>query len=184
MEVAMKSAREIFDNSFDLPLVPAEAWPVLMDIRRIAPFMPGVALAEVVDDETYQGSISVPLGPVTLTFSGVMKFEEVDPVNHAARITAQGANAEGLGGACATASFRLEPEGDGSKVLVHTNLALSGAAAQYGFKIGIMQATATQIIAQFADNLRAQFVAPPPPADASSLRPRQAADQCPIGETS
>jgi carbon monoxide dehydrogenase subunit G len=42
-----------FDNSFDVPLPPAEAWPVLMDIRRIAPCMPGAELTEVVDHKTY-----------------------------------------------------------------------------------------------------------------------------------
>src|SRR5258708_3428567 len=30
-----------FDNSFDVPLPPGEAWPVLMDIPRIAHCMPG-----------------------------------------------------------------------------------------------------------------------------------------------
>ena len=38
-----------FDNSFDVPLSPAEAWAVLMDIRRIAPCMPGAALTEIID---------------------------------------------------------------------------------------------------------------------------------------
>jgi len=46
-----------------------------MDIRRIAPCVPGADLTEVVDERTYQGKISVPLGPVTLAFAGVMKLE-------------------------------------------------------------------------------------------------------------
>ncbi len=160
----MKSDREIkrdtrgeFDNSFDVPLPPAEAWPVLSDIRRIAPCMPGVELTEVVDETTYQGRFSVPLGPVALAFAGTVKFEEIDPVNHTARIKAQGADAEGRGGASGTASFRIEPEDGGSKVLVHTDLVLSGAAAQYGRRIGMVQATAAEIMTQFAANLRAQL---------------------------
>src|SRR5258708_5927092 len=97
----MKSDREIkrdtrgeFDNSFDVPLPPAEAWPVLSDIRRIAPCMPGVELTEVVDETTYQGRFSVPLGPVALAFAGTVKLEEIDPVNHTARIKAQGRDGE------------------------------------------------------------------------------------------
>jgi len=153
-----------FDNSFDVPLPPAEAWPVLMDIRRIAPCMPGAELTEVVDDTTYKGRIAVRLGPVALTFAGTVRFEELDSVNHTARVKAQGSDAKGRGGANAAASFRLEPAAGGSKVLVHTDLALSGAVAQYGRGVGIIQATAGQIMSQFAANLKAQIGAQSPAA--------------------
>jgi carbon monoxide dehydrogenase subunit G len=146
-----------FDNSFEVPLPPAEAWPLLTDIRRIAPCMPGAEVTELVDDTTYKGRIAVRLGPVALTFAGVIKFEELDPVNYQARVRAQGSDAKGRGAANASAAFRLEPAGSGSKVLVHTDLALSGAVAQYGRGVGIIQATAAQIMSQFAANLKAQI---------------------------
>jgi uncharacterized protein len=145
------------DNSFEVPLRPAEAWPLLMDIRRIAPCMPGAEVTEVVDDQTYKGRIAVRLGPVALAFAGVVKFEELDSVNYEARVKAQGSDAKGRGAANATASFRLEPAGSGSKVLVHTDLVLSGAVAQYGRGVGIIQATAASIMTQFAANLKAQI---------------------------
>jgi carbon monoxide dehydrogenase subunit G len=145
------------DNSFEVPLRPAEAWPLLMDIRRIAPCMPGAEVTEVVDDQTYKGRIAVRLGPVALAFAGVVKFEELDSVNYKARVKAQGSDAKGRGAANATASFRLEPAGSGSKVLVHTDLVLSGAVAQYGRGVGIIQATAASIMTQFAANLKAQI---------------------------
>jgi carbon monoxide dehydrogenase subunit G len=145
------------DNSFEVPLRPAEAWPLLMDIRRIAPCMPGAEVTEVVDDQTYKGRIAVRLGPVALAFAGVVKFEELDSVNYEARVKAQGSDAKGRGAANATASFRLEPAGSGSKVVVHTDLVLSGAVAQYGRGVGIIQATAASIMTQFAANLKAQI---------------------------
>jgi hypothetical protein len=157
-----------FDNSFEVPLRPAEAWPVLMDIKRIAPCMPGAELTEVVDDKTYKGKIGVRLGPVALTFAGTVTFEEIDNTNHRARVKAQGTDAKGRGGANATASFRLEPVVSGSKVLVHTDLALSGAVAQYGRGVGMIQATAAQIINQFAGNLKAQLAAVPQGATAAA----------------
>ena len=156
-----------FDNSFEVPLPPAEAWPVLMDIRRIAPCMPGAELTEVVDDKTYRGRIAVRLGPVALAFAGVIRFDELDNANHTARVSAQGSDAKGRGGANATAAFRLEPAAGGSKVLVHTDLALSGAVAQYGRGVGMIQATAAQIINQFAGNLKAQLAATPAATAAS-----------------
>jgi hypothetical protein len=143
-----------FDNSFEVPLPPAEAWKVLLDIKRVAPCMPGAELTEVLDENTYKGKINVRLGPVGLTFAGVVKFEHIDAANYTARVAAQGTDAKGRGGANAASVFRLEPAGGGSKVLVHTNLALSGAVAQYGRGVGIIQATAAQLMNQFATRLK------------------------------
>ncbi|MEA2938252.1 MAG: uncharacterized protein QOC56_1756 [Alphaproteobacteria bacterium] len=157
-----------FDNAFEVPLPPAQAWPLLMDIARIAPCMPGAQLTEVVDDKTYKGRISVRLGPVALTFAGLVTFEELDNANHRARVKAQGTDAKGRGGAHASAAFRLEPSANGSKVLVHTDLALSGAVAQYGRGVGMIQATAGAIMTQFANNLRAQIAAGGTPAGAAT----------------
>jgi carbon monoxide dehydrogenase subunit G len=157
-----------FDNAFEVPLPPAQAWPVLMDIARIAPCMPGAQLTEVVDKATYKGSIAVRLGPVALTFAGVVQFEEIDNGRHTARVKAQGTDAKGRGGANATAAFRLEATPTGSKVLVHTDLALSGAVAQYGRGVGMIQATAAQLMKQFAENLKTQIALSPAAARAAA----------------
>jgi uncharacterized protein len=146
-----------FDNSFEVPLPPPEAWKVLLDIKRVAPCMPGAELTEVLDDNTYKGKINVRLGPVALTFAGIVKFERIDAANYTARVAAQGTDAKGRGGANAASVFRLEPAGGGSKVLVHTNLTLSGAVAQYGRGVGIIQATAAQLMNQFAARLKGQL---------------------------
>jgi carbon monoxide dehydrogenase subunit G len=147
-----------FDNSFEVPLPPAEAWKVLLDIERIAPCMPGAELTEVLGDNSYKGKIGVRLGPVALTFAGLVKFDQIDDANRTARVSAQGTDAKGRGGANASSVFRLEPAGTGSKVLVHTNLTLSGAVAQYGRGVGIIQATATQLMNQFAKCLKEKLV--------------------------
>jgi hypothetical protein len=48
----------------------------------------------------------------------------------------------------------------GSKVLVHTDLTLSGAVAQYGRGVGMIQATASTLMKQFAENLKKQLADP------------------------
>ena len=144
-----------------------------MDIPRIAPCMPGAELTEVVDHKTYKGKIAVRLGPVALTFAGTVVFEELDNVNHRARVKAQGTDAKGRGGAHATAAFRLEPAPGGSKVLVHTDLSLSGSVAQYGRGVGMIQATASQIMLQFANNLKAHLAQSRSAADAQAASAAQ-----------
>jgi|SRR5262245_36257963 len=162
-----------FDNSFEVPLPPAQTWKVLNDIERIAPCMPGAELTEVVDKDTYKGRIAVRLGPVALSFAGVVKFEQRDEANYSARIAAQGTDAKGRGGANSVATIRLEPAGNGSKVLVHTNLTLSGSVAQYGRGVGIVQATAAQLMSQFAKCLKDKLAQDRPAAAAPAATPPQ-----------
>src|SRR5947209_2273472 len=157
-----------FDNSFEVPLPPAEAWKVLLDIERIAPCMPGAELTEVLGQNSYKGKIGVRLGPVALTFAGLVKFDQIDDANRTARVSAQGTDAKGRGGANAASVFRLEPAGTGSKVLVHSNLTLSGAVAQYGRGVGIIQATAAQLMNQFAKCLKEKLAQESPAAAAAS----------------
>jgi hypothetical protein len=147
------------NNTFEVPLPPAGAWKVLMDIPRIAPCMPGAELTGVVDKDTYSGKVSVKLGPVALAFAGQVKFTDIDDVAHTARVKAQGKDSKGRGGANANVYFSLEPSTVGTRVLVKTDLTLSGAVAQYGRASGMIQDVAQQLIGQFANSLKAQLAA-------------------------
>ena len=159
-----------FDTSFTVPLPPADAWKVLMDIERIAPCMPGAELTQVVDPTTYKGKIAVKLGPVALSFAGQVKFEDINDAAQTARVKASGTDSKGRGGANATADFHLEAAPEGSKVLIHTNLMLSGAVAQYGRGAGMIQDMASMMIGQFAGNLKAMLAADQA-ANAASAQP-------------
>jgi hypothetical protein len=149
----------LINNSFEVPLPPDQAWNVLMDIPRIAPCMPGAELTDVVDENTYGGKVSVRLGPVALTFAGTVKFSEKDEAARKARVLAQGKDAKGRGGAHANVDFMIEPVPSGSRVVVKTDLTLSGAVAQYGRASGMIQDVAQQLIGQFANSLKAQLAA-------------------------
>ena len=160
-----------FDNAFEVPVPPEEAWKLLMDIERIAPCVPGAALTQKVDDRTYKGTIAVKLGPVALTFAGQAKFEELDEGARRAKVKAQGSDAKGRGGASAEVGFHIEPSPKGAKVLIHTNLQLSGAVAQYGRGVGMVKDLAQAIIGQFADNLEKRVIAPTAAAPSPAAQP-------------
>lgn len=167
-----------FDNSFEVPIPVDEAWTILMDIERIAPCVPGAELTEVVDENTYKGKVSVKLGPVALTFNGQTQFEEKDGANHRAQLKAQGTDAKGRGGAHAKVGFHMEPTDAGSKVIIHTDLQLSGAVAQYGRGVGMVKDLAQQIIGQFAANLEKNVIAPQA-APAAPAAPAEAKAESP-----
>jgi carbon monoxide dehydrogenase subunit G len=121
-----------FDNTLEVPLPPAETWNVLLDIKRIAGCIPGAELTEVVDENTYKGKVAVRLGPVALSLAGHAMFEQIDASNHYARVKAHGTDPKGRGSADSIIEFRLEPAGAGTRVLIHSDVKLAGAIAQYG----------------------------------------------------
>lgn len=146
-----------FSNSFVVPLPPDRAWATLMDIEAVVPCVPGAELQERVDEQTYRGKVSVRLGPMALAFAGTARFEEIDEAAHSAIVKAQGSDGKGRGAAGATVRFSIEPLTDGSKVLIDTDLALSGSVAQFGRASGLIQGVANQITDQFAKTLAAHI---------------------------
>jgi carbon monoxide dehydrogenase subunit G len=150
-----------FDNTLEVPLPPAQAWQVLLDIERVARCIPGAELTEVVDAQTYKGRVAVRLGPVALTLAGQARFENIDEAQHKARVRAQGTDPKGRGSSESIIDFRLEPSAAGTRVLIHTDLKLSGAIAQYGRGAGIVQTFASQLITQFGESLKAQLAQAP-----------------------
>jgi len=167
----------IISNSFEIPLPPEEAWPLLMDVPRIAPCLPGAELLEALPDNAYKGKVSVRLGPVALAFTGTAKFEEINEAARTARLKAQGADQKGRGNAAAKVVFGLVPVESGTRVNVETDLTLSVAAAQYGRAAGMMQEVAQQIIGQFARALQDMLQAQRPAvADAAPVESHHVAE--------
>ena len=152
-----RDARDAFETVFDVPLSPAEAWPVLSDIRRMATCMPGVELTGMLDEVTYEGRFTVQLGPAPLTYAGTLRVRALDAAHRRARIEARGAGDDGR--AYGAATFHIEPTEGGSKVLVHTDINLSGAPARLGQGAGAIQVIAARAVRQFAANLQAQLAA-------------------------
>lgn len=160
------------ETSFTVPVPPASAWPLLLDVPRIAPCLPGASLTEDLGERRYKGLAAVKVGPVQLQFAGQAQITDVDEAARTARVIAKGADQKGRGNASATVDFALSQEGDGTRVDVVTDLNLVGAVAQYGRASGLLKEIANQIVRQFATNLRQEIEragpAAPGPAEAST----------------
>ena len=157
-----------FDNMLEVPLPPAEAWKMLLDIKRIATCLPGAELTEVVDERTYKGKVAVRIGPVALSLVGQARLEEIDDANHQARLKAQGSDPKGRGSTDSVIHFRLEPSENGTRVLIHSDVKLAGSIAQYGRGSGMIQSVASQLIGQFGEALKAQIAQTGPPSQGES----------------
>ena len=140
------------DNSFTVPVPPEQAWDVLLDVKRIAPCMPGATVDEV-DGDVITGRIKVKVGPVSLTYRGTAKFTERDPEAHMVLMEASGKETRGAGTASATVRASLAPDasGSGTQVTMHTTMNVTGRPAQFGR--GVMVEVGGKLVEQFATNL-------------------------------
>ncbi|PKV95502.1 MULTISPECIES: SRPBCC family protein [Amycolatopsis] len=137
-------------NELKLPVPPEQAWPVLMDLERIAPCLPGAAITGV-DGDTFEGKAKIKVGPITAEYKGSAEFVERDESAHRAVIKATGRDARGQGNVSASIAARLLPDGVGSKVVVETDLNITGKVAQFGR--GVIEDAATAIVGTFAERL-------------------------------
>src|SRR3712207_452975 len=129
----------------------------MLDLERVAPCLPGAAIQGSEDDE-YQGTMKVKIGPITANYKGTVKVEEADEENHRAVMQATGRDARGQGTASATIVSTLQEEGDETRVKVETDMKLTGRAAQFGR--GIAQDVATKMLTQFAECLEREISGP------------------------
>jgi carbon monoxide dehydrogenase subunit G len=137
-------------NDFSVSVPVDEAWAVLTDLERIAPCMPGAQLQEVEGDE-YRGVVKVKVGPITAQYKGAASFQERDDSTHRAVIRAEGRDTRGQGNAAATITASLEPDGDGTRVKVVTDLTVTGKVAQFGR--GVMADVSAKLMDQFVSAL-------------------------------
>jgi uncharacterized protein len=138
------------ENAFTVPAPVDQAWSVLLDVERVAPCLPGAAL-DGGDGTEFTGTMTIKLGPVTSRYGGTVRIEQADAAARRAVLRARARDARGDGTASATISTQLEPDGNGTRVRVVTDMQLSGPAAQFGR--GVMQDVSGKLMRQFADCL-------------------------------
>jgi uncharacterized protein len=143
-------------NEFRVGVPVEEAWKVLTDVERIAPCMPGAQLQEIEGDE-YRGVVKVKVGPITAQYKGAARFVERDEAGHRAVLRAEGRETRGQGNANATITALLQPDGDGTKISVITDLTITGRVAQFGR--GVLADVSTKLLGQFADCLETKLLA-------------------------
>ncbi|HST38041.1 MAG TPA: SRPBCC family protein [Conexibacter sp.] len=160
-------------NEFSLSVPLERAWPLLTDLERVAPAMPGVTVDGADPDGGLRVTMRVKVGPISVTYRTVVSLVSADPATHTAVLKASGREARGQGTVEATVTALLraaEDEEERTEVDLLTDVAVTGRVAQFGG--GVMKEVADRLLRQFARRLEAQLVeepaAPSPASSASS----------------
>jgi uncharacterized protein len=135
------------EHEFTVPVPVEEAWPVLLDVQRIAPCLPGATIDRVEDDEV-AGQVKVKVGPITANYHGSARFVEKDEAAHRFVLEGSGREGRGSGTARALITTQMHEHGSSTRVTLNTDLTITGRAAQFGR--GVMDDVAGQLIGQFA----------------------------------
>ncbi|WP_151084400.1 SRPBCC family protein [Nocardioides cynanchi] len=133
-------------HEFTVPVPVQEAWDHFQDIASVAQCFPGAQVTSV-EDTTFNGSVKVKLGPISLVYNGSGTFTEKDETAHRFVVDAKGKDKRGNGTAGAKVTLAMTPNGDSTDVKVETDLAITGKPAQFGR--GVMQDVSDKLLNQF-----------------------------------
>ena len=164
------------DNSFVLDMPVDQAWALLNDVERIAPYVPGAKLTEIAGDD-YHGTVSVKLGPITAQYKGTATITSRDEGARRLTLTGKGRDIRGQGTASADLIATVVAEGAGSRVNVETDVQVTGKVAQLGR--GIMQDVSARLIDQFVAQLVKAEGGSASPASVSAPAPAEPAAPAP-----
>ena len=165
------------EKTFPMPGSADVAWEFLQDIEAVAGCMPGAKITERLPDGGYKGTVTVRVGPATMSFRGEVEVRDVDAAAHSLRLLGKGTDSTGTSGASMDLAARIEAVADGSSNLVgKSEVSMSGKAAAFGGRM--MNSVADQILKQFADNFATQVAALARAARGARTPPRRQRRRC------
>ena len=146
------------DKTFPMPSSPAIAWKFLQDVEAVAGCMPGAKLTEQVGENSHKGTVTIKLGPATMSFRGEVEVRDVDQATQALRLIGKGTDSSGNSGVSMNLLARIEAvDGGLSQLVGSSEVSVSGKAAAFGGRM--MDSVADKILQQFADNFAAEVAA-------------------------
>lgn len=140
-----------FDNSFTVHKPVDEVWNTMVDLERVVPCVPGARVIERTGEGAVEAEVKIKLGAMNMNYSGPAEIVERDDGEHSAVMDARAKEAGGQGNADAKVSMQLTGSGDATEVALHSQVNVTGKAAQMGE--GVIVAVTEGMIKEFAENL-------------------------------
>jgi uncharacterized protein len=173
----------VLDKAFPLAASPELAWQLMQDIEAVAGCMPGAKITERVDDTHYKGTITVRLGPATMSFKGDIEVLALDAAARSLHLLGKGTDSTGSSAATMDLTASVQPAGEACTLAGKSEVTMSGKAAAIGGRL--MGPVSEQLLKQFVANFAARLEAMMPPqsesaaapvTDAPAAQPAQAAE--------
>ncbi|HJS92874.1 MAG TPA: SRPBCC family protein [Solirubrobacteraceae bacterium] len=141
----------IIENEFTVGADIDTVWRELLDMEGVASCLPGATITSTDQDNVYDGSMRLKIGPMRVEYRGRATLSEVDEANHTAVISLSAREAKGQGSAMATIRNRLSSVDGGTKVSAETDLQITGPQAQFGR--GVIEDVGKRVLGEFSQRL-------------------------------
>jgi carbon monoxide dehydrogenase subunit G len=146
-----------FNQSAKLPVGTEALWRLLMDIPKVSGCLPGVESVEKMDDDTYQGTLKVRVGPISLSLQGKIFLEEQNEQELRAALRAEAADRRAAGAVRGKSTMELKKLGPNeTELLVETDVNILGKIGEFGQPI--IRKKADQMLTQFIENIKKELV--------------------------
>ncbi|WP_419165533.1 CoxG family protein [Candidatus Palauibacter sp.] len=139
------------EEGFTIDAPAADVWAVLSDPRQLSQLLPGAEITERIDDTTWEGGMTVKVGPLVAAYTGTVSFV-LNEDELSAVVRARGQGKAGMGTAEMTMNSRVAalPDG-GSEVTMDSDVTVSGILAQLGR--GMTQVVSKRMLQEFVGRL-------------------------------
>ena len=138
----------ILHNEFTVGAGIDAVWRELLDMESVARCLPGATVTATGEQNVYDGSMRLKLGPMRVEYRGTATLSEVDEQSRTAVISLSAREAKGQGSAMATIRNQLEAVDGGTRVVAETDLHITGPQAQFGR--GVIEDVGKRVLGEFS----------------------------------
>lgn len=145
-----------FSQRAVIPAAREPLWDFLMDVPKVAKSLPGVETVSQLDDTTYQGTLKVRVGPISLNLQGKITLEQRDRASWRATLKAEASDRMAAGAVKGRTSMELKELGPKeTELVVETDVNILGKIGEFGQPI--IRKKADQMLREFVENIKKQL---------------------------
>ena len=146
-----------FQQSSTIPVSREVLWNFLMDVPKVSQCLPGVQDVNRLEENVYEGTMRVRVGPIVLNLHGRIQIEEQDAEASRATMSAQADDKKIRGGIRTKMTMALSSvSAQETELKVETDVTILGKIGEFGQPI--IRKKADTMMQEFAENVRRQLV--------------------------
>jgi carbon monoxide dehydrogenase subunit G len=145
-----------FSQTAQIPVAREPLWNFLMDVPKVAKSLPGVESVSKIDATTYQGALTVRVGPIKLNLQGKIILEEQNKEAWRAALRAEAKDRMAAGAVNGKTTMNLrEISANLTELVVETDVNILGKIGEFGQPI--IRKKADSMLKEFVDNIKKQL---------------------------
>ena len=145
-----------FSQTAQIPVAREPLWNFLMDVPRVAKSLPGVESVSKIDDTTYEGVLTVRVGPIKLNLQGKIILEEQNKEAWRAALRAEAKDRMAAGAVNGKTTMSLkEINASQTELVVATDVSILGKIGEFGQPI--IRKKADSMLKEFVENIQKQL---------------------------